>query len=467
MARIFICTLGGAPAVVTETLWALAKRSPPWVPDKIEIITTSFGMKLASLALQVPHGHLVTIYGEQRVPSVSVMAPGRPDLPEQATVEVYWPGGDNPPPDPSSLPPADLAIADIVTEADANVMGDLIKDRLWAASSNEDEVHVSIAGGRKTMSAHALLALAIFGNRGDEASHVLVAPEFENNNQFWHPSQAGGKINTTAEIFAARQNKRPLPPPTLDPQDAAASLRLIPTPTPLIAAVSSDRKKLSQLKMSEIMAQLDLANVFHRNPEITIDTTTNSISVCGVTRRFPIVSFIQFRLLAAARTTGWACEHDKPDDKKGWVSMPRLRWIGDTEFEALDLLSKWHHQAWQVALGDDRNPSHLTAVAEQQLFERDSPEANNKRTEFLHALPQRLQRLRTELSKGVANPETIIQLMDDAWSWLKSFHHLKNYCEGAFGLALSRDLVTSKGSRSVSPRGIHGLNCPADRITIL
>ena len=42
---VLICTVGTAPSVVTETVWALLEKRPRWVPNRIYLVTTTVGAK--------------------------------------------------------------------------------------------------------------------------------------------------------------------------------------------------------------------------------------------------------------------------------------------------------------------------------------------------------------------------------------------------------------------------------------
>jgi hypothetical protein len=58
---------------------------------------------------------------------------------------------------------------------------------LWAVTDS-GELHVSIAGGRKTMGYYIGYALSLFGRPQDRLSHVLVSDPFESNRQFYYPT---------------------------------------------------------------------------------------------------------------------------------------------------------------------------------------------------------------------------------------------------------------------------------------
>lgn len=43
MERVLFAVLGTSPSVLTETVWALAHESPPTIPDRVVVLTTSVG----------------------------------------------------------------------------------------------------------------------------------------------------------------------------------------------------------------------------------------------------------------------------------------------------------------------------------------------------------------------------------------------------------------------------------------
>jgi hypothetical protein len=49
-------------------------------------------------------------------------------------------------------------------------------------------LHVSIAGGRKTMGFYAGYALSLYGRSQDRLSHVLVSADYESHPQFYYPT---------------------------------------------------------------------------------------------------------------------------------------------------------------------------------------------------------------------------------------------------------------------------------------
>jgi len=321
--RTFLVTMGTAPAVVTESLWALLRRDPPWVPDRIEILTTRMGAPDAIKGLMVTPGPLDTLFGTRPVPPVAVLVPVLDlEAPVVPVVRIDWTRGSA----PVTTGDLDAALADVNDEASVTCMGDLILDRVRAAKANPgDQVHVSISGGRKTMSAHALFSLGLAGDLGDESSHVLLDPAFEYNRRFWHPDQ-GGMIHTQA-VQLQHKDKPPAewPAPTVDPKDAAHTLRLFTIPAPRFDLVPGpDAKGGPPPRLSVIQAQLALAGDWRRDPRMVLHPATNGATINGRHARLDPVDFVWLRLLAVAAAEGWTCANDNAPHEAGAVTAARV-----------------------------------------------------------------------------------------------------------------------------------------------
>jgi CRISPR-associated protein (TIGR02584 family) len=316
--QILFCTIGQTPQVVTETLWALKQREPPWVPDEIHIVTTTHSLERIRTTLQNPEGPLATLLGGQ-LPPVTAYIPMR-----NGGARVY--------PMPSAngrLPITTVAgdannelIADVRSVEDAAIMGDVIL-QLMAEFVRDDstQIHVSLAGGRKTTSAYALLAFALIGRPRDEASHVLVSPpEFEDNPEFWHPGQ-GGNI---ASRRVTGSSTEPSPIVYLDP--SIADISLISTPTPLLRYEVRDAQAVERLRLPEIVKQINLAATLSSDPRIRLDTGGNIVVAADVSRQLGPKLFAIYRLIAVAWKEQWpgVGPGGYGDEHLGWLSVPQI-----------------------------------------------------------------------------------------------------------------------------------------------
>jgi hypothetical protein len=79
-------------------------------------------------------------------------------------------------------------IRDIRTREDNERLADTLTSTMREMTADSDSaLHVSIAGGRKTMGFYAGYALSLFGRPQDRLSHVLVSAPFESNH-FYYPT---------------------------------------------------------------------------------------------------------------------------------------------------------------------------------------------------------------------------------------------------------------------------------------
>ncbi|GAB0149187.1 MULTISPECIES: CRISPR-associated ring nuclease Csm6 [Marichromatium] len=194
--RIMIAVTGLSPQVVTETLFGLAVREPdPWIPTEVHIITTLEGAERARMSLLSPDGGWF-----QRLRHDY-------DLPEICFDENFI----------HVLKDADgEALSDIRTEADSLAAADQICAMIRGFCADDDSaVHVSIAGGRKTMGYYIGYALGLFGRPQDKLSHVLVSEPFESTWDFFYPTP-------TSRMLVTRDNKM------VDACDARVTLAEIP-----------------------------------------------------------------------------------------------------------------------------------------------------------------------------------------------------------------------------------------------
>lgn len=173
-----VAVMGTSPAVLTETIYALARRHRPWKPRSLHVITTTVGASFLDAFLL---GHERYYRGRTIEPAAArwdafcdevlgeplpFPEPLIPTLAGQLLDDIRHPGGDE------AL--ADLCyttVADLTQEADGvPVVG-------------------SIAGGRKTMSAHLQVAFSVYARPQDRLVHILVRPDrYETDRSFFYPS---------------------------------------------------------------------------------------------------------------------------------------------------------------------------------------------------------------------------------------------------------------------------------------
>ncbi len=181
--RILVAVTGLSPQVVTETLYALAVlQQPAFVPTEIHLITTGEGANRARLALlSESPGGFHALCRDYQLPFIDFT---------DAHIHVL-----------SDAMGRELE--DIRSEADnriaANLMTAILRD---LTADSDSAVHVSIAGGRKSMGFFIGYALTLFGRPQDRLSHVLVSAPFESSYQFFYPTPYSRVIEVGQQCLA-------------------------------------------------------------------------------------------------------------------------------------------------------------------------------------------------------------------------------------------------------------------------
>jgi CRISPR-associated protein (TIGR02584 family) len=168
--RVLLAVTGLSPQVVTETLFALAvQRTPAWIPHEIRLVTTAEGADRARLTLlDRKTGFFHKLRRDYRLPEI--------DFGGQSILVVR---------DSQGKP-----LQDIRTAEDNAAAADFLLQQILAVTQDPStELHVSIAGGRKTMGFFAGYALSLCGRPQDALSHVLVDPPFESHPGFFYPTR--------------------------------------------------------------------------------------------------------------------------------------------------------------------------------------------------------------------------------------------------------------------------------------
>ena len=192
--NILLVVTGLTPQVVTETLYALHKKGDE-LPSAIHILTTAEGYRRANLTL-INDAWLARFYADHQLPPA--------EFSSQHIHVLEQVNGD--------------PLNDIRSQADNQAMADGITE--WIRTLTADHthsLHVSIAGGRKTMGFYAGYALSLYGRNQDRLSHVLVTADYESHPQFYYPTPY------SQVIYANDASRKPL-----DTQQAEVMLADIP-----------------------------------------------------------------------------------------------------------------------------------------------------------------------------------------------------------------------------------------------
>ena len=160
-----LAVTGLTPQVVTETLYAMHQQGQA-LPEQIHILSTAEGCQRARLTL-INDGWLARFYHDHQLP--------KPDFSERHIHMLLQANGE--------------PLADIRTQTDNQAMADGITEWIRTLTADQEmTLHVSIAGGRKTMGFYAGYALSLYGRPQDCLSHVLVSADYESHPQFYYPT---------------------------------------------------------------------------------------------------------------------------------------------------------------------------------------------------------------------------------------------------------------------------------------
>ena len=173
--QILVAGMGTSPAVLTNAVWALAHQKKPIVPDEIVVLITKNGKTLLKKAL---------FNGGVWADMLKCLAR------EGVNVEGKLMFGET---SIRSIPDAKgNEIDDLRTGEDNLRAADFMLAQLRQYTEDSGvELHVSIAGGRKTMSALLFSCMTLLGREDDKVYHVLLPSEFEGGTEpvFYFPKK--------------------------------------------------------------------------------------------------------------------------------------------------------------------------------------------------------------------------------------------------------------------------------------
>lgn len=260
--RILLAVTGLSPQVLTETLYALTQvQQPAFIPTEVHLITTQQGAEYARLTLlDNPHlGRFHQLLADFRLPAMEFG-------PQQIHVICDQNG---------------QALSDIRTPSENASAADCITALVRQLTSDDNAaLHVSIAGGRKTMGFYLGYALSLFGREQDRLSHVLVSDPFESNHEFYYPPPQ-------PQVLFTRENK---PISTADAKLELASIPFVRMRDSISPTLVSGADSFGAIVTA---TQRSLAP-----PKLTIYRDRNRIECGGITVEMPPIQYAFYRWLA-------------------------------------------------------------------------------------------------------------------------------------------------------------------------
>ena len=242
--RAFLMVSGLSPQIVTETLYAhyVTYKLDPGIPSQVHLITTMEGANRARLSLLQGASWFSRLVDEYDIQNLS--------FPE-ANISIITDADGKP-------------LNDIRSEEDNAAAANFITAYIQQLTHRDDlELHVSLAGGRKTMGYYIGYALSLFGRPQDSLSHVLVSEGFENNPQFYFPSRE------TRVIYD--RDERPL-------DTSKAEVTLARIPFVLMRDELPAASLVNQVSFSEAVEQL---NSQAQEPRLTLDLRQRQVLCNG------------------------------------------------------------------------------------------------------------------------------------------------------------------------------------------
>ena len=264
--RILLAVTGLSPQVITETLYALAVRpgdaEARFVPTEIQIITTLRGRDQAiNNLLSDQPGWFHRLCSDYSLPGIRF---------DVDCIHVVS-GADGAP------------LEDIRTPHDNECAANFITEKVRELTSDDRAaLHVSLAGGRKTMGFYLGYALSLFARPQDRLSHVLVSQPYESHPDFYYPPPRQSILQS--------RDKTPI---AVDARDAQILLAEIP--------VVSLRHGLPRHLLSgtaTFKATVDSARAALEFPDLVIDVRKRRVRAAGRVFGLPATVFAVLAVLA-------------------------------------------------------------------------------------------------------------------------------------------------------------------------
>jgi CRISPR-associated protein (TIGR02584 family) len=195
---VLLAVTGMSPAVLTETIWALAHEEPSLIPSRVIVLTTRTGKEQLERELFSPHpgfdekcawdslrehlemrGH--DLKGKLRFDSASS---------DDLRVLTRWDEATH------RKPPLDDIRTSEENEAAANAILEVVRS---IVENPDTHLVASIAGGRKTLGTLLYACMTLIGRETDRLTHVLVREPFDDprlNPRFYFPGQPAATLKT-------------------------------------------------------------------------------------------------------------------------------------------------------------------------------------------------------------------------------------------------------------------------------
>lgn len=270
--RILLAVTGLSPQIVTETVYALAIAArQPWIPTEVHLVTTREGAQGARLLLLSEEpGWFARLLADWKLPPIA--------FPSENIYVITGPDG--------------APLDDIRSAADNDAAADFICDTVRRLTEDDRAaLHVSLAGGRKTMGFYLGYALSLYARPQDRLSHVLVSSPYESNSQFFYPAPE-------TRVLACNHGQ------AVDAKDATVTLARIP----FVRLREGLPKELleGKARFSEVVAEAQKALP---PVSLTLDPARRMVIAGGESFMLKPAEFAFYLMLAERRRKGISGAH--------------------------------------------------------------------------------------------------------------------------------------------------------------
>lgn len=275
--NILFLVTGMTPQIITETVWALAcdpNKTDKWIPDEIHVLSTEDGLNQIR----------ATLFDEQ------VFAKLKSDYPvlthtkfDKESLHVISKDG--------------IALKDLKTPADNELAADMICQKVREFTQDDNvNLHVSIAGGRKTMGFYAGYALSLYGRSQDRMSHVLVDSDYESAIGFYYP--------TVSDYFVEQRftGKR------FNAKDAKIWLANIP-----FVRMRSSLNPDDMIANKDFSTVVEMINVSLQPIALTLDSKNRTVTIEGKTCKLTPKEFSVYLLSAILKQSNQTLSYPSKD----------------------------------------------------------------------------------------------------------------------------------------------------------
>lgn len=311
MRHVLVASMGLSPPILTETLWAMLNPGPTpaegfapeprprrerIVPSVVHVVTT------AQYDPERGYERFDQTRALIRDKVAELFAAHELEPPELVIEPVANPrGGER------------RYIEDVSTEEENVLFGNRITAVIKGYCDDPaTTTHVSLAGGRKSMSSFAHTALMFFGRPQDSLSHTLVHPQILESARrtFWWPGQ-------TEPIALCYIGGDPNDPASYVEQSTSTDdcfVKLVPLPFARLHVRLPDEDAEPQL--IDYARVVEYAELERNGDRVVIDLAKRRVSVGQWQRVLSPTPFALLALLALARHQRWP---GPLPDRPGWI----------------------------------------------------------------------------------------------------------------------------------------------------